>query len=151
MCLKTVEGIRRSSTIHQSDHRIWRSSLAWQIAFFLGLQSFLFYVTVAWLPAILIDKGVGIGTAGWLLSFTQFIGLPFSFLVPVLAGRFRSQQWIAVALGLCSLAGFGGLLLDTSFPVMMGCIVYFRDRIRRKFSTGLNLYRHTVSRCETSS
>ena len=85
--------------VHQSDHRIWRSSVAWQIAFFLGLQSFLFYVTVAWLPAILIDKGVGIGTAGWLLSFTQFIGLPFSFIVPVLAGRFCSQQWIAVALG----------------------------------------------------
>ncbi len=109
--------------VHQSDHRIWRSSVAWQIAFFLGLQSFLFYVTVAWLPAILIDKGVGIGTAGWLLSFTQFIGLPFSFIVPVLAGRFRSQQWIAVALGLCSLAGFGGLLLDTSFPMLMGSIV----------------------------
>lgn len=109
--------------VHQSDHRIWRSSLAWQIAFFLGLQSFLFYVTVAWLPAILHDKGVSIGTAGWLLSFTQFIGLPFSFMVPVIAGRFRSQQWIAAALGLSSLAGFGGLLLDTSFPVMLLFIV----------------------------
>ena len=35
----------------------------------------------------------------------------------------RSQQWIAVALGLCSLAGFGGLFLDTSFPMLMGSIV----------------------------
>lgn len=108
---------------HQKDQRIWRSSVAWQIAFFLGLQSFLFYVTIAWLPAILIDKGVGIGTAGWLLSFTQFIGLPFGFIVPVLASHFRSQQGIAVVLGLCSFVGFGGLLLDVSFPVMMVCII----------------------------
>nr|WP_246439454.1 MFS transporter [Bacillus benzoevorans] len=106
-----------------SDHRIWRSSLAWQIALFMGFQSFLFYDIVAWLPAILNDKGVSMGTSGWLLSFTQFIGLPFSFIVPVMAGRFRSQQWIVIVLGLCSLAGFGGLWLDTSFPILILCIV----------------------------
>lgn len=111
------------SQTQQRGHRIWSSGLAWQIALFLGTQSFLFYVTVAWLPAVLHDKGISIGTAGWLLSFTQLIGLPFSFIVPVLAGRFRSQQWIAAALGLCSFAGFGGLLLDTSFLFMMVFIV----------------------------
>lgn len=122
--LKGNQGEQTKLARHaQSDHRIWRSSLAWQIALFLGFQSFLFYVTVAWLPTILHDKGVSMATAGWLLSFTQFIGLPFSFIVPVFAARFRSQKWIVVMLGICSLAGFCGLLLDTSFYAMVLSIV----------------------------
>ena len=110
-------------SVRSRDNRIWRSGLAWQIALFMGFQSFLFYVTIAWLPAILHDKGVSMESAGWLLSFMQFVGLPFSFIVPILAGHFRSQQWIVVVLGSCSLAGFAGLLLGTSYPVMMVSII----------------------------
>jgi MFS transporter, CP family, cyanate transporter len=105
------------------DQAIWRSRLAWQIALFMGFQSFQFYVVISWLPEILHSKGASMETAGWLLSITQLIGLPFSFLVPVLAGRLRSQQWLVVLLGLCSVAGFGGLLLGQSYPVWMMSIL----------------------------
>src|SRR5699024_3400914 len=30
------------------DNRIWKSPLAWQVAIFMGFQSFLFYVTISW-------------------------------------------------------------------------------------------------------
>lgn len=123
--------VLKNSAEHQTKHnravpsssRVWRSALAWQIALFLGTQSFLFYVTVAWLPAILHEKGISIATAGWLLSFAQFIGLPFSFIVPVLAGRFRSPKWIVLLLGLSLILGFGGLLLETSFPFLLVFII----------------------------
>ncbi|MCQ6277153.1 MFS transporter [Bacillus sp. V3B] len=109
--------------VRPSDNRIWRSPIAWQVALFMGFQSFLFYVTIAWLPEILHNQGVHMERAGWLLSLLQFVGLPFSFLVPVIAGRFRSQQWIVVVLGLFSFFGFGGLLLGSSYPVMMVSII----------------------------
>ena len=106
------------------DQAIWRSRLAWQIALFMGFQSFQFYVVIGWLPEILHSKGASMETAGWLLSITQLIGLPFSFLVPVLAGRLRSQQWLVVLLGLSSISGFGGLLLGQSYPVWMMSILF---------------------------
>src|SRR5699024_7735514 len=73
------------------DQHIWRSPLAWQIALFMGLQSSLFYITVSWLPEILQNIGQDVNTAGWMLSYTQFIGLPIGFLIPVLAGRMKRQ------------------------------------------------------------
>lgn len=102
-----------------SGHEIWRSALAWQIAFFFGFQSFMFYVTIAWLPEIMINRGVSLEMSGWLLSVTQLIGLPFSFIVPMIAGRFRSQQWLGVGLSMCSVIGFVGLLWNGSYTMML--------------------------------
>lgn len=105
------------------DNQIWRSPLAWQIAIFMGFQSFLFYVTIAWLPEILHDHGLSMETAGWLLSFAQIMGLPASFFIPVIAGRLRSQPWLAFGLGLCSITGYGGLLLGSSYPILITSII----------------------------
>jgi CP family cyanate transporter-like MFS transporter len=105
--------------VSTNDNRMWRSLLAWQVALFMGFQSFLFYVTISWLPEILHDYGVSITQAGWLLSFTQFIGLPASFIVPVIAGRFKSQRGIVFVMGACAIIGYSGLLLGHSKIVMM--------------------------------
>jgi MFS transporter, CP family, cyanate transporter len=125
--------------VRSSKHQIWRSPLAWQIALFLGFQSFTFYVTIAWLPEILVNKGVSVATAGWLLSLTQLIGLPFSFLVPVIAGRFRSQQWLVLALGLCSVLGFVGLLVGSSYPIMIVSIIFLGIGLGGCFPLALTL------------
>lgn len=106
-------------SITKEKNNLWRSPLAWQIALFMGLQSFLFYVTIAWLPDILHSKGLSWETAGWLLSFTQFIGLPANFFVPILAERSQSQQ--KFALGICSLTiiGYFLLLVSTTNPLIV--------------------------------
>lgn len=118
---------RDSKAIQQkvgtSENRLWRTPLAWQIAIFMGFQSFLFYVTISWLPEILHSHGISMGTAGWMLSFTQLVGLPASFFIPVLAGRSRTQVWIAFTLGLCSVVGYSGLLLGTSYPILILSII----------------------------
>ena len=85
----------------------------------MGFQSFLFYCTISWLPEILHSHGISMGTAGWLLSFTQLVGLPASFFIPVLAGRAQSQIWIAFMLGMCSIVGYSGLLLVSSYPILI--------------------------------
>ena len=40
---------------------LWRDRLAWQVTAFMGLQSFVFYATTAWIPQILVDRGDGRG------------------------------------------------------------------------------------------
>ncbi|MGY0692120.1 CynX/NimT family MFS transporter [Virgibacillus sp. FSP13] len=118
---KSNDGDEKVRYANTDANRMWRSPLAWQVALFMGFQSFLFYVTISWLPEILHDYGVSIGTAGWMLSMTQIIGLPFSFLVPVIAGKLKSQWGIVVFLGASAISGYVGLLLGDSFVVMIIC------------------------------
>jgi len=121
-----------------SKSLIWRSPLAWKIALFMGFQSSIFYITMSWLPEILHSYGINRGTAGWLLSFTQMVGLPVSFLIPILAGRVRSQVWIALGLGSCSIAGFGGLLLGSSYPTLIISIILIGIALGGNFPLALS-------------
>jgi len=121
-----------------SSTEMWHSPLAWQIAIFMGFQSFLFYVTISWLPEILQSHGISVGTAGWLLSITQLVGLPASFFVPVIAGRYRSQVWIALILGILSIFGYAGLLLGSSYPILIISIVLIGIALGGNFPLALS-------------
>src|SRR5690625_1623045 len=123
--------------IGSRDGQIWRSRLAWQVALFMGFQSSLFYVTISWLPEILHSNGVNIATAGWMLSYTQIIGMPASFLVPVIAGRFKSQRGIVLALGMSAISGFSGLLLGTSNVVTVISITLIGITLGGSFALAL--------------
>src|SRR5699024_594470 len=48
----------RLKYVHSSPKKMWSIPLAWHVALFMGFQSFLFYVTISWLPEILYDYGV---------------------------------------------------------------------------------------------
>lgn len=125
-------------SVRISAKQIWRSPLAWKIALFMGFQSSLFYITMSWLPEILYNYGISRGTAGWLLSFTQIVGVPVSFLVPILAGRLRSQVWIAFALGMCSIVGYGGLSMGSSYPIMILSIILIGIALGGNFPLALS-------------
>lgn len=103
------------SAIKTDNRAIWHSPLAWQIALFMGLQSTMFYVTISWLPEILSAYGLSSAESGWLLSFTQLIGMPVSFFVPVIAGKLTSQRSLVLILGTTAVAGFLGLLFSRSY------------------------------------
>lgn len=105
--------------VKADDIRMWRSPLAWQVAIFLGLQAFLYNALMTWLPEILIDYGIDSGSAGWMLSFNQFIGLPASLLIPIVAGKFKSQRSIVLILCTLALAGYTGLLIGESYNAMV--------------------------------
>jgi len=38
--------------------RVWRSSIAWQLATLMAIQSLLFYSVLTWLPALLQEQGL---------------------------------------------------------------------------------------------
>ncbi|GGA66939.1 CynX/NimT family MFS transporter [Ornithinibacillus halotolerans] len=121
----------------ETNTNLWRSPLAWQIAFYMGFQSFQFYVVVTWLPEILHSTGMTMETAGWMLSFTQFIGIPASFIVPVLAGKFASQRILVVIMGAFSVLGYSGLLLGTNYVTMLISIIFIGIALSGTFSLAL--------------
>ncbi|WP_087972334.1 CynX/NimT family MFS transporter [Oceanobacillus rekensis] len=123
--------------VHTTDNRIWRSPLAWQVAGFMGFQSFLFYVTISWLPTILSDSGLSMTTAGWMLSFTQIIGLPASFLVPMIAEKLKSQRGIVIVLTLSGFLGYGGLLLGKSYTIMLISVILIGITLAGAFALAL--------------
>jgi MFS transporter, CP family, cyanate transporter len=94
---------------------IWRSGLAWQVTLFMGLQSFLFYINATWLPEILHERGMSVEASGWMLSAMQFVSLPVSFVVPILAARRPNQKgFVAVTVAFHLIAYFGLLSGNTS-------------------------------------
>ncbi|CAG7645128.1 putative transporter YycB [Paenibacillus solanacearum] len=102
---------------------LWRSALAWQVALFMGLQSLVFYVIVAWLPGILQSYGMTLSAAGWTLSMMQLALLPISFLVPIWAGRMKSQVPLVLLTAAVLLIGVGGLLLGYRSIVVVSAIL----------------------------
>lgn len=85
------------------------SKLAWNVALFMGLQSFAFYIVLAWLPEILQDRGLDANTAGWLLSLSQATGILGTIIIPIWAEKIKDQRflvWLLLILELISIGGF---------------------------------------------
>lgn len=104
---KTAAPRNQSADSHVN---LWRSPLAWQVTLFMGIQSMVFYVLIAWLPEILMQQGIGSDQSGWLLSVMQLALLPFTFIVPIIAGRMSSQRSLVAITSIFLLTGTLGLL-----------------------------------------
>ncbi|MBP2239505.1 CP family cyanate transporter-like MFS transporter [Cytobacillus eiseniae] len=114
----SVQNQTATSTVN-----IWRSSLAWQVSLFMGLQSMVFYVLIAWLPEILMQKGLSTDQSGWLLSIMQLALLPFTFIVPIIAGRMSSQRKLVSITSSLFLIGTLGLLYGSSNLIALWVIL----------------------------
>ncbi|WP_318652438.1 CynX/NimT family MFS transporter [Paenibacillus lycopersici] len=112
-----------SAAAADRKQNVWRSRLAWQITLFMGLQSFIFYVFVAWLPDMLLSQGMSNVESGYMLSLLQVGLMPFAFLIPIIAGRLKSQLGLLVLTCCFYLAGFAGLLAADGNPVMTSIAV----------------------------
>jgi CP family cyanate transporter-like MFS transporter len=97
--------------------KLGSSPIAWQIALFMGLQSFIFYAVLAWLPEILIDRGMTPTKAGLVLSISQGTGILGSLTIPVIAGRFKDQRKIVVITSIMEIIGIAGILITDTFLV----------------------------------
>jgi CP family cyanate transporter-like MFS transporter len=84
---------------------------AWQVTVQMGLQSLLFYSSVAWLPTMLQLRGMSeTESYGWP-TVMQLCGCGASLIIPSLAGRARSQSFWATFCPVLSLLGILGILL----------------------------------------
>ncbi|WP_412057637.1 CynX/NimT family MFS transporter [Bartonella sp. DGB2] len=106
-------------TIRGHKYRVrglWKDPLAWQVTFFMGMQSSLAYCVFGWLVPILRERGVDDSVSGMLISISIFIQAGSCMITPLLAGR-RAQQsglnFILCALAVGGLFGFLFAPLDT--------------------------------------
>jgi CP family cyanate transporter-like MFS transporter len=118
---------------------IWGSVLAWQVTLFMGLQSFLFYINATWLPVLLHERGMSVTSSGWMLSAMQFVSLPISFLVPILAGRRSNQRVIVIVTVLFHLIGYLGLLTG-NVALTWVCIVCIGIAVGSSISLALAFF-----------
>jgi CP family cyanate transporter-like MFS transporter len=93
---------------------VYKSTLAWKVTLFMGLQSTLFYVPAAWFPEMMRGQGMDSATAGWMLSVMQFSQLPFTFIVPILAARMKSQRILVLVMAALYFIGLGGFLMGAT-------------------------------------
>lgn len=91
--------------------KLTRSPLAWQITLFMGSQSLIAYVTIAWLPTLFTDHGMSKASAGLVFAFSTLVQMGGSFVVPTLAGRMRRQRLLCATVALFMAVGIAGLLV----------------------------------------
>ncbi len=98
--------------------RLWHSPLAWQVTLYLGINSFVFYVGVSWLPAILRDAGYSAERAGSLHGLLQLMSAgPALFLAPVVR-RMKDQRAAAFCSAAASLVAFSGLIVAPGWATL---------------------------------
>ncbi|MCY1394975.1 putative transporter YycB [compost metagenome] len=104
---------RQGHGAHQVAYRVrglFRDPLAWQVTFYMGLQSSLAYIVFGWLPSILISRGLTPTEAGLVLSGSVIVQLASSLMAPWLATRGRDQRPAILIVMLLTLAGLFGCL-----------------------------------------
>ena len=79
---------------------VWRSALAWQVTLFMGLNSFIYYVMIGWLPSVLTGSGHSAAEAGSLHGVMQLASAFSGLLVGPVVQRMKDQQAAAVGVSL---------------------------------------------------
>lgn len=106
---RTTRSANLSSSRALHERGIWRSPLAWQVTFFLGLNSLIYYVIIGWLPTILISHGYSEAQAGSLHGLLQLATAAPGLAIPLILHRFNDQRWIAALVSLLCALGAAGL------------------------------------------
>ncbi len=108
------------TSVNETSHaRLpWHSPVAWQVTGFMGLQSLVFYVTVAWYPTMLRDVGMTAEASSWLLTLYQAAALGGGLGMPLLIRHSTDQRLLAAATGLCSMLGTLGMLFAPQWGVV---------------------------------
>ena len=101
-----------------------KSPVAWQVTFYSGFQSMMFYCLIAWLPDILIQKGIVSSQAGFMLSAMQISCIPVIFLGSVLAGNKSNHRTLVLAGSLCYIIGLSGMLFTSGSITYIWAVLF---------------------------
>lgn len=91
--------------------RVWTSAIGWQVTIFMGLQSMSFYTFIAWLPSIMVSRGVSETNSGLYLFVYLIAGVIASALTPIALHRADDQRLVNLAGSILLVIGVAGLLL----------------------------------------
>lgn len=114
-----IKKTARERSFRRAMKNLGKSTLAWKVALFMGLQSLAFYVILAWLPDILQSRGFDSVFAGWMLAISQATGILGSLLIPVLSGKRKDLRFLVIILVLLEIVGILGLILAYSSLIVI--------------------------------
>ena len=95
----------------KTSKSVWKSRLAWQVTMFMGIQSFLFFTLVTWLPDMMIERGLSPVETGLTASLMQVVGLTGTFVAPFIAVRYQQQSTFNMSIGILYIVGFASLFI----------------------------------------
>lgn len=115
--------IDQTQVKHRKKVNIVKSKLAWMVALTMGFQSMVFYTVVAWVPSILVDRGVDPSTAGYLLMLNQFSQVPMTFSFPIIASKLKDQRILVIIITILFLTGFGLFFTQSLVLLVIGMVI----------------------------
>jgi MFS transporter, CP family, cyanate transporter len=117
--LKENQPVIARNNLRSSLKYLAASKSAWYVAIFMGMQALTFYAITAWLPEILIDRGMSPVRAGWLLSLLQFMGVIGTFIFPAWASNLSQQRNPILLLLLFEMICLAGLIMQSASYLMV--------------------------------
>lgn len=116
--MKSRKLLENDSSKSLTNNKVWQSVLSWQVTLYLGLNAFVTYIIISWLPEILIKFGYTQAKAGFIHGLLQFAtAAPALFLLPIV-GRMKDQSMIAFLVSSIAMIGITGLLIMPSLAVL---------------------------------
>lgn len=109
--LAQARNARHLRHTHHAPTGIWRNHIAWLVSGYMGLQSFVFFGTMGWLPTYLISEGMSEAQAGAMVALSPLAGVVGSFSAPLLVHRRDDQRWLVWVSSALTAAGIIGFIL----------------------------------------
>ncbi|WP_213451995.1 MFS transporter [Rhizomonospora bruguierae] len=120
--LPQLRARRTTPPLRTGGASVLRNPVTWQLAVFMAMQSVTYYAVLAWLPALLVDRGISAARAGWALALFNLLGIATAVLVPVLAARRPDQRVLALLTSGAWAVGLVGLLAVPSLYLLWSLV-----------------------------
>lgn len=99
------------------------SKIAVGTALFYAMASLNTYGMLAWLPTILKDGGMDLGSAAGAFSVFTFMTLPMAFITPLIASKLKKVFPLALVLSIVYPIGYIGLILAPGSALVWALIM----------------------------
>lgn len=107
----------------QAARNPWKTTRAWIILLFFGLQTSLFFGLTTWLVSMALEQGMPLLTAGSVLTMMTIVQLVGNIVIPSLLSKYPNRiSWLY---GLIALGMVGALILfiDASWSIWIGAMI----------------------------
>lgn len=112
--------VQLSTSFHS---QLLRSSGAWSIALFFGLQSMIFYGTATWFPTILVSKGFTLSDAGFAVSITGLIGSLIGVAAPHYSSKLRDLRLLLAGVSAVIALCFIAIIFDHGWHLIIWLLI----------------------------
>ncbi|MFI3256649.1 MAG: MFS transporter [Psittacicella sp.] len=122
---------------HDSNLNVLKSGFAWQLAFFMGMNSFIAYSLFTWIPTILAFKNVNIELAASYNTLFQISGIIGLILLLFIKNLIKIQK-LLITFSIVGLIGMIGIWIFPAFCLSI-CMIFLGTSIVICFTLALTV------------